>query len=120
MRRAMKFVLGIAALIVIAGAGARGADVPPPLDWPAPPPPPGEAHVRDLRPTKLERGDTLTVELESEAPRGPVIILLRPTAVSAGKLAPLALRGRGLGDGRVVAAIDAGVEVRVGRDARWS
>lgn len=82
----------------------------------------GEARVRDLRPTKLERGDELTVELETGAPRGPAVILLRPTSVSngaAGPPAPLALRGRGLGDGRVVAEMNAGVEARVGRDAHW-
>ncbi len=90
----------------------------------------GEARVRDLRPTKLERGDDLTVELETGAPRGPVVILLRPRTVTNGVAPragapamaappPLALRGRGLGDGRVVAQMDAGVEARVGDDAHW-
>jgi NADH:ubiquinone oxidoreductase subunit H len=78
---------------------------------------PGEARVRDLRPTKLERGDELTVELESGAPRGPVIIVLRPA--SSSNAAPLALRGHGLGDGRVVAEMNAGVEAQVGHDVRW-
>jgi len=112
-------------VLLLGVAGAARAQVP--VVTPAPellpevaPPPPGEAHVRDVRPTKLERGDTLTVELEAGAPSGPVVILLRPTAVSAGRLAPLALRGQGLGDGRVVADVDAGVEARAGRDARWS
>ena len=77
------------------------------------------ARVRDLAPTKLERGDTLVVELMSGAPRGPAIIILRPSTSSKGAPAPLALRGRGLGDGRVVAPIDAGVEARVGHDVRW-
>jgi len=79
------------------------------------------ARVRDLAPTKLERGDTLVVELEAGAPRGPAIIILRATGSSKGAAtpAPLALRGRGLGDGRVVASIDAGVEARLGRNVRW-
>ncbi|HEX2660306.1 MAG TPA: complex I subunit 1 family protein, partial [Polyangia bacterium] len=79
------------------------------------------ARVRDVSPTKLERGDTLVVELMSGAPRGPAIIILRASTSSKGGAtpAPLALRGRGLGDGRVIAPIDAGVEARVGHDVRW-
>ena len=106
------------ALALAALSGVARAEAPDPSPQAAPPP--GEAWVRDLRPTKLERGDTLTVELEGGAPRGPAIILLRPAAVSAGARAPMALRGRALGDGRVVAPIDAGVEARVGHDVRWS
>ena len=46
----------------------------------------------------------------------PFVILHRP----APSPATLALRGRALGDGRVIADIDAAVEARVGRDVRWS
>ena len=90
---------------------------------------PGEALVRDVRPTKLERGDKLVVELENAAPRGPAVLILTPEASIDGDRAakrqgratpgPLALRARGLGDGRVVADIDAGFEARVGRDVHW-
>src|SRR3569832_93665 len=109
----------VMAMLVLGLAGVARAQAPELLPAIAPPPP-GVAHVRDLRPTKLERGDKLTVELDSGAPSVPVIILLRPAAVSAGKPEALALRGHGRGDGRVVTDIDAGVEARVGHDARWS
>ncbi|MES1172441.1 MAG: NADH-quinone oxidoreductase subunit NuoH [Bacteroidota bacterium] len=89
-----------------------------------------DAWVRDVRPTKLERGDALVVELADATPRGPAIIVLTPhvaaagavgrTAASAGPPAPLVLRARALGDGRVVADVDAHVEARVGRDVVWS
>src|SRR3569832_1254315 len=92
------------AMLVLGLAGVARAQAPELLPAIAPPPP-GEAHVRDLRPTKLERGDKLTVELDTGAPSGPMIILLRPAAVSAGKPEALALRGHGLGDGRVVAGV---------------
>ena len=117
--------LPLGAVLLALGLGQAGAaraqTVPAPEVLPSiAPPPPGEAHVRDLRPTKLERGDKLTVELDTGAPAGPAIILLRPAAVSTGSTAPLVLRGHGLGDGRVVTDIDAGVEARIGHDARWS
>ena len=65
-------VVGVLAVVVCmlaapAGAAAGEADHP---------------RVRDLAPTKLERGDTLVVELEGGAPRGPAIVILRATASS--------------------------------------
>jgi NADH:ubiquinone oxidoreductase subunit H len=88
-----------------------------------------EALVRDVRPTKLERGDTLVVELANAAPRGPAVVILTPQARSsvsgsAGEpgdsvAGPQALRARALGDGRVIAEIGADWEARVGRDVRW-
>lgn len=79
------------------------------------------ALIRDVRPTKLESGDHLVVELKDAAPRGPAVVILRATSASSGPDAPppLALRGRGLGDGRVVAEIDAGLATRLGRDVQW-
>jgi NADH:ubiquinone oxidoreductase subunit H len=111
--RTLGGVLAWAALGIMPAAAADG---------PAQVGDPGEARVRDLRPTKLERGDLLTVELERGAPRGPAVIILRPAATSnaaGGAPAPLALQGRGLGDGRVVAEVTLGVEARVGHDVRW-
>jgi len=78
-----------------------------------------EPGVRDLSPTKLERGDRLVVELEAGAPHGPAFIILRRPPGPAGTPAPLVLRGQGLGDGRVVADVDGSLEARVGRDVRW-
>jgi NADH:ubiquinone oxidoreductase subunit H len=77
------------------------------------------AGVRDVSPTKLERGDRLVVELDpgAGAPQGPAFIILRRPPPSP---ALLALPGRALGDGRVIADIGAAVEARVGRDVRWT
>src|SRR3954470_9062896 len=77
------------------------------------------AGVRDVSPTKLERGDRLVVELDpgAGAPHGPAFIILRRPPPWP---ALLALPGRALGDGRVIADIGAAVEARVGRDVRWT
>ncbi len=88
--------------------------------------PAADGLIRDVRPTKLERGDTLTVELTGAAPRGPAVIILtsgapaRDATTVAALSRPVALRARGLGDGRVVADIDADLENRIGHDVHWS
>ena len=68
------------AMLVLGLAGVARAQAPELLPAVAPPPP-GAAHVRALRPTKLERGDKLTVELDTGATTGPVINMLRTAAV---------------------------------------
>jgi NADH:ubiquinone oxidoreductase subunit H len=78
------------------------------------------APIRDVRPTNLQVGDHLVVELQNVAPRGPAVVILRATSASTEAIpAPLALRGRALGDGRVVAPIDEGLAARLGRDVHW-
>ena len=77
--------------------------------------------IRDLRPTTLEAGSHLVVELTNASPRGPAVVILRATSASTGPTAPppLALRGRALGDGRVIVAIDDGLAAQLGRNVRW-
>ncbi len=119
-------------VVLLTAALPASAETLPGLDAVAPV---GAALVRDVRPTKLERGDKLVVELTGAAPRGPAVIVLMAAAtpLSGGSEsgspvekdvngpAPrvLVLRARGLGDGRVVADIDAATEARVGRDVHW-
>ena len=107
----------LAALVGLAVMGSTAATATAAEETAAPA---REAGVRDVSPTKLERGDRLVVELEAGAPRGPAFIILRRPPGPAGlTVAPLALRGQALGDGRVVADIGATVEAQVGRDVRW-
>jgi len=113
--------VGLAILAALAGlAVAAAAGAPPAGAAEQTAPAVHDAAVRDVSPTKLERGDRLVVELEAGAPRGPAFIILRRSPGSAQMpAAPLVLRAQGLGDGRVIAEIDASVEARVGRDVRW-
>jgi NADH:ubiquinone oxidoreductase subunit H len=116
-------LVGVGALITLAAPAVRGASG---IDQPRAPQ--SEALVRDVRPTKLERGDKLVVELADAAPRGPAVIILTPDvpvewhAPSGAQVvtaSSIGLRARALGDGRVVADIDAALERRVGRDRYW-
>ncbi|HEY8925024.1 MAG TPA: NADH-quinone oxidoreductase subunit NuoH [Polyangia bacterium] len=113
--------VGLAILAALLGlAVAAAASTPPAGAAEGPAPAAREPGVRDVSPTKLERGDRLVVELEAGAPRGPAFIILRrSTPARPEAAAPLVLRGQALGDGRVAADIDASVEARVGRDVRW-
>ena len=105
--------------VLVALAIAAAVTAPAASAAEEPPGPVREAWVRDVSPTKLERGDRLVVELEAGAPRGPAYVILRRPPGPAAAAAPLVLRAQALGDGRVVADIDASVEARVGRDVRW-
>jgi NADH:ubiquinone oxidoreductase subunit H len=73
-----------------------------------------EAPIRDVRPTKLQKGEKLLVEANGAIFRAgaPTVVIFDKILGSDGK--PLALAGRATSSQRVVADIDESTELRLG------
>ncbi len=77
-----------------------------------------DAFVRDVRPTTLERGDTLVVECPGLVPVGTASVLIKGRFDGAPTLDGLVLTGRAAGGERVLVDVDQPLQARVGHPLR--
>ncbi len=101
------------ALIFFAGAPALDRPVVAAQTFP-------DGVVRDIRPTQIERGDTLLLECPGVLPGAPATVIIKGLRAGAATVGSLVLEGRGSVGDRVLVDIDQALQSGFGGPLRVS